>query len=44
MIYAGPALPGRILAGMVRFADRERLTSLRTLRDAKLDQWAAKPL
>ena len=44
MIYAGPALPGRILAGMVRFADKEGLKSLRALRDAKLDQWAAKPL
>ncbi|ESW87273.1 diguanylate cyclase [Mesorhizobium sp. LSJC269B00] len=44
MIYAGPALPGRILAGMVRFADKEGLKSLRVLRDTKLDEWAAKPL
>ena len=44
MIYAGPALPGRILAGMVRFADKEGLKSLRGLRDVNLDQWAAKPL
>ncbi|MER9525054.1 quinone-dependent dihydroorotate dehydrogenase [Mesorhizobium sp. M0292] len=44
MIYAGPALPGRILAGMVRFADKERLKSLRELRDSRLDQWAARPL
>ncbi|MER9399045.1 quinone-dependent dihydroorotate dehydrogenase [Mesorhizobium sp. M0615] len=44
MIYAGPALPGRILSGMVRFADKEGLKSLRALRGAKLDQWAAKPL
>ncbi|MER9315749.1 quinone-dependent dihydroorotate dehydrogenase [Mesorhizobium sp. M0659] len=44
MIYAGPALPGRILAGMVRFADKERLKSLRELRDSQLDQWAARPL
>lgn len=44
MIYAGPALPGRILAGMVRFADKDGLKSLRALRDASLDQWAAKPL
>jgi dihydroorotate dehydrogenase len=44
MIYAGPALPGRILAGMVRFADKERLKSLRELRDAGLDRWAVKPL
>lgn len=44
MIYAGPALPGRILAGMVRFADKERLKSLRELRDSRIDQWAARPL
>ncbi len=44
MIYAGPALPGRILAGMVRFAERERLKSLRDLRDSRLEDWAVKPL
>ena len=44
MIYAGPALPGRILAGMAGFAGQERLGSLRELRDAGLDRWAAKPL
>jgi dihydroorotate dehydrogenase len=44
MIYAGPALPGRILAGMAGFADKERLKSLRELRDAGVDKWAAKPL
>ena len=44
MIYAGPALPGRIVAGMAGFADKERLRSLRELRDTSLDQWASKPL
>ncbi|MET2828702.1 quinone-dependent dihydroorotate dehydrogenase [Mesorhizobium shangrilense] len=44
MIYAGPALPGRIVAGMAAFVDKERLRSLRELRDAGLDQWASKPL
>ncbi|ESX21464.1 quinone-dependent dihydroorotate dehydrogenase [Mesorhizobium sp. M1148] len=44
MVYAGPALPGRILAGMAKFADREQLTSLRGLRDSRLGEWAAKPL
>ncbi|TIU83320.1 MAG: dihydroorotate dehydrogenase (quinone), partial [Mesorhizobium sp.] len=44
MIYAGPTLPGRILSGMVRFADMQRLKSLRELRDTSLDQWASKPL
>ncbi|CAN7158960.1 quinone-dependent dihydroorotate dehydrogenase [Mesorhizobium amorphae] len=44
MIYAGPALPGRILTGMVSFADKERLKSIRALRDISLDKWASKPL
>ncbi|MER8385840.1 quinone-dependent dihydroorotate dehydrogenase [Mesorhizobium sp. M0166] len=44
MIYAGPALPGRILSGMARFMDSQGLKSLRELRDSRLDQWAAKPL
>jgi dihydroorotate dehydrogenase len=44
MIYAGPALPGRIVAGMARFLDKERLKSIRELRDSNLDRWAAKPL
>ncbi|MER8372290.1 quinone-dependent dihydroorotate dehydrogenase [Mesorhizobium sp. M1406] len=44
MIYAGPALPGRIVAGMVRFADTERLGSIRELRDSHLDRWAMRPL
>ncbi len=44
MIYAGPALPGRILSGMIRFAEKERLKSIRELRDSHLDRWASKPL
>ncbi|MBZ9966259.1 quinone-dependent dihydroorotate dehydrogenase [Mesorhizobium sp. BR1-1-2] len=44
MIYAGPALPGRIVAGMARFADTERLKSISDLRDRHLDQWASRPL
>lgn len=44
MIYAGPALPGRILSGMARFMDSQRLKSLRELRDSRLDHWAVKPL
>ncbi|WP_394889436.1 quinone-dependent dihydroorotate dehydrogenase [Mesorhizobium sp. AaZ16] len=44
MIYAGPALPGRIIGGMARFAEREGLSSISSLRDSRLDQWAAKPL
>ena len=44
MIYAGPALPGRIVAGMARFAETERLRSIRELRDRHLDRWASKSL
>ncbi|WP_296745676.1 quinone-dependent dihydroorotate dehydrogenase [Mesorhizobium sp.] len=44
MIYGGPALPGRIVAGMARFVDRERLQSIRELRDTANERWAAKPL
>ncbi|RWA61731.1 quinone-dependent dihydroorotate dehydrogenase [Mesorhizobium sp. M4B.F.Ca.ET.190.01.1.1] len=42
MIYAGPSLPGRIVAGMARFVEREGLSSLRELRDSRLDHWAVK--
>jgi len=44
MIYAGPALPGRIVAGMARFCEAERLKSIGELRDSHLDRWASKPL
>ncbi|NUS20336.1 MAG: quinone-dependent dihydroorotate dehydrogenase [Mesorhizobium sp.] len=44
MIYAGPALPGRIIAGMARFVERERLGSIRDLRDSACDRWSAKPI
>lgn len=44
MIYAGPALPGRILTEMVRFVERERLKSIRDLRGSRLDLWASKQL
>jgi dihydroorotate dehydrogenase len=42
MIYAGPALPGRIVKGFSRFLDSERLTSLAEIRDSKVAQWADK--
>ena len=44
MIYAGPALPGKIVAGMARFAETERLKSIRELRDSHLNRWVSKPL
>ncbi|SFN83389.1 dihydroorotate oxidase A [Mesorhizobium sp. NFR06] len=44
MIYAGPALPGRIVAGIAQFLNRENLSSIQELRDSHVDQWLAKPL
>ncbi|WP_217575325.1 quinone-dependent dihydroorotate dehydrogenase [Mesorhizobium sp. GbtcB19] len=44
MIYAGPALPGRIIAGLARFAERERLGSIRELRDTACERWTSRPL
>ena len=40
MIYAGPALPGRIVAGMARFVERERLKSIGELRDSGCANWS----
>ncbi|MEP9386087.1 quinone-dependent dihydroorotate dehydrogenase [Mesorhizobium sp. KR9-304] len=44
MIYAGPALPGRILKGFSRFLDKEGLRSLAEIRDTRLGHWADKAL
>jgi len=44
MIYAGPSLPGRIIAGMARFVERERIGSIRDLRDSACERWAARPV
>jgi dihydroorotate dehydrogenase len=44
MIYAGPALPGRIVAGLTRFAAREGLKSISELRDTGLDEWVSRPI
>lgn len=41
MVYAGPGLPATILRGLSRLLDRERVSSLRTLRDSRTDHWAA---
>lgn len=40
MVYEGPALPGRIVRGLSELCDREGLTSIRDLRDSRLDYWA----
>ena len=44
MIYAGPALPGRILRGLSRHLDVAGLNSVADLRDSKVEHWAAKSL
>jgi dihydroorotate dehydrogenase len=44
MIYAGPALPGRIVAGLSGILDREGAASPADLRDTGLAHWAAVPL
>jgi len=44
MIYAGPSLPGRIVRGMARLAEREGLRRIGELRDSRLDAWASRSL
>jgi dihydroorotate dehydrogenase len=44
MIYAGPALPGRIVKDLSRFLDKEGLSSLAEIRDSRVVHWADKPL
>ncbi len=40
MVYAGPALPGRIVKGFSKFLDREGLRSLAEIRDSSVAEWA----
>jgi len=44
LIYAGPALPGRILSGLLAALDRQGGGSLAALRDSRLDHWARRPI
>jgi dihydroorotate dehydrogenase len=44
LIYGGPALPTRILKGMIHLLDREGLSSISALRDTRTDHWAAQML
>ncbi|MEQ9246389.1 MAG: quinone-dependent dihydroorotate dehydrogenase [Nitratireductor sp.] len=44
LIFGGTCLPGRILEEMSAFAQRENLSSLRQLRDTRVDEWAARRL
>lgn len=40
LIYGGPGLPGRILAGMSRHCAQVGLTSIADLRDSGVEEWA----
>ncbi|WP_367716152.1 quinone-dependent dihydroorotate dehydrogenase [Nitratireductor sp. GISD-1A_MAKvit] len=44
MIFEGTCLPGRIVEEMGAFAQREKLSSLRQIRDTHVDDWAAREL
>lgn len=44
MIYAGPGLPGQIAAGLSRIVAERGAASVSALRDARLDEWAARPI
>lgn len=44
MIYAGPQLPGDIVADLSKFADQRGVGSIRDLRDRATDEWAARPI
>lgn len=41
MVYEGPGLPGRIVRGLSQWLDREKVASIRDLRDTRLDYWLA---
>lgn len=44
MIYAGPSLPGAIVAGLARHAEKEGLRSLAEIRDSHVAKWLAAPI
>jgi dihydroorotate dehydrogenase len=44
MVYEGPGLPGKVVSGLSTLLDRERVNSIRDLRDTKLDYWADRPI
>ena len=44
MIFGGPALPGRIISGLAEFCAREKITSIRELRDSGVERWAKRPV
>lgn len=44
MIYDGPMMPSRLVRGLSKLVDKERVTSIRELRDSALDHWAERSL
>ncbi len=40
MVYEGPGLPAKILRGLSSLADREGFSSIREIRDTRVDDWA----
>ena len=44
MVYEGPGLPARILRGLPRLLDAEKVSSIRDLRDTAVDRWAGEKL
>lgn len=42
MVYEGPSLPGRIVRGLSALCDREKLASIRDIRDSRLDYWTTR--
>ncbi|QPC86752.1 quinone-dependent dihydroorotate dehydrogenase [Mesorhizobium sp. NBSH29] len=44
MIYAGPSLPGKIVAGMLSYAEAEGLKHVRDIRDSRVEHWAGQPI
>ncbi|MDI7862279.1 quinone-dependent dihydroorotate dehydrogenase [Rhizobiaceae bacterium n13] len=42
MVYEGPDLPGRIVKSLGRLVEREEASSIRDLRDSRLDYWLAR--
>ncbi len=44
MVYEGPGLPGAIVRGLSQLLDREQVSSVRQLRDTRLDHWAARQI
>ena len=44
MVYEGPGLPAKIVKGLSTLLDREKVGSIRDLRDTKLDTWAKRAI